>query len=255
VDVATVRAIESIVLPPGGLILLAVVGLAAWRWRLGRLTIFLALLGLYAMSTPQVAGLLAAGLQTDPPVAPQQVKAAGAQAVVVALAGRLRPATEYGADETLAPLSMQRLRYGAWLSRRTGLPLVVTGGAIDPGGTPLATLAAEILADEYGLRPLVTEADSDTTWENAHFTARLLDREGIRSIALVTNAFHMPRTRYSFEHAGLEVLAAPTGFYGDDEGPPELSDWLPSANAMLTSSYALHEYIGQVWYLLYPPAR
>lgn len=252
--VGLVRAIESVVLPPGGLILLAVVGLAAWRWRLGRLTTFLALLGLYAMSTPQVAALLAAGLQTDRPVTPQQVRAAGTQAVVVALAGRQRPATEYGAEETLAPLSMQRLRYGAWLSRRTGLPLVVTGGAAEPGGKALATLAAQILEEELGLRPLLAEADSDTTWENAHFTARLLEREGIRSIALVTSAFHMPRTRFSFEQTGLEVLAAPTGFYGDDSGPPELSDWLPSANAMLVSSYALHEYIGQVWYLLYPPA-
>jgi uncharacterized SAM-binding protein YcdF (DUF218 family) len=140
-----------------------------------------------------------------------------------------------------------------WLSRRTGLPLVVTGGAIEPGGTPLATLASQILADEYGIRPLVAEADSDTTWENAHFTARLLERQGIRSIALVTSAFHMPRTRYSFERAGLQVLGAPTGFYGDDEGAASLSDWLPSANAMLVSSYAVHEYIGQVWYLLHPP--
>ena len=251
-DVALIRGLETLILPPGGLLLLAILGLAAWRTRLGRATVFLSILALYLLSTPQVAALLVAPLQVDPPQTPEQVKAAGAQAVVVTLAGRVRPAWEYGSEETLSPLSMQRLRYGVWLARRAGLPIVVTGGALEADATPLAVLATRVLTEEYGIEPLVAEAASDTTWENAFFTARLLERAGIRHIALVTHAFHIERARHSFAQAGLEVVAAPTGFYGDDSGPPALTDWLPSTRALTMSYIALHEHVGNLWYRLRP---
>ena len=147
-DVGLVRAVEALILPPGGLLLLAVLGLAAGRTRIGRLATFLAVLGLYLLSTPQVAAWLMLPLQAEAVKTPEQVRAAGAQAVVVALAGRIRPAWEFGAAETLSPLSMQRLRYGAWLARRTGLPIAVTGGALEDDATPLAVLAAQVLENE-----------------------------------------------------------------------------------------------------------
>lgn len=251
-DVGLIRGLETLILPPGGLLLLALLGLAAWRSRLGRATVFVSLLGLYLLSTPQVAALLIAPLQVEPAQTPEQVKASGAQAVVVTLAGRVRPAWEYGSEETLSPLSMQRLRYGVWLARRAGLPLVVTGGALEDEATPLAVLATRVLTEEYGIEPLIAEAASNTTWENAFFTARLLDRAGIRQVALVTHAFHIARARQSFEQAGLEVVGAPTGFYGDDAGPPAVTDWLPSTRALMMSFIALHEHVGNAWYRLRP---
>ena len=36
-----------------------------------------------------------------------------------------------------------------------------------------------------------------------------------RRVALVTHAFHMERARHSFEAAGVAVVTAPTGLYGD----------------------------------------
>ena len=249
-DVGLVRAVEALILPPGGLLLLAVLGLAAGRTRIGRLATFLAVLGLYLLSTPQVAAWLMLPLQAEAVKTPEQVRAAGAQAVVVALAGRIRPAWEFGAAETLSPLSMQRLRYGAWLARRTGLPIAVTGGALEDDATPLAVLAAQVLENEYGLQPLVAEAASNTTWENGWFTARLLERFDVRRVALVTHAFHIERARHSFEAAGLTVVTAPTGFYGDDtdNGRPPIGDWLPSGTALAMSTIALHEITGNLWY-------
>jgi len=254
VDVGLVRTIEALILPPGGLLVLAVLGLVAWRSRLGRFATFLAVLGLYLLSTPQVAAWLLLPLQSEAVKTPEQVRAAGAQAVVVTLAGRIRPAWEFGAAETLSPLSMQRLRYGAWLARQTGLPVALSGGALEDEATPLAILAAQVLEAEYGLRPIVVEAGSNTTWENAWFTARLLEQAGIRRVALVTHAFHMERARHSFEAAGVAVVTAPTGLYGDDtdNGRPPIGDWLPSGTAMAMSTIALHEITGNLWYRLRP---
>jgi uncharacterized SAM-binding protein YcdF (DUF218 family) len=253
-DVGLVRTIEAFILPPGGLLVLAVLGLLAWRTRIGRLATFLAVLGLYLLATPFVAALLMRPLQSAPVKTPEEVRAAGAQAVVVALAGRVRPAWEYGAAETLSPLSMQRLRYGAWLARRTGLPIVVTGGALEDEATPLAALAAHVLRTEFGLEPLVAEAASNTTWENGWFTARQLEPHGVRRVALVTHAFHSERARHSFEAAGIAVVDAPTGFYGDDtdNGSSPVGDWLPSGTALAMSTIALHELTGNLWYRLRP---
>jgi uncharacterized SAM-binding protein YcdF (DUF218 family) len=253
-DVGLVRTIEAFILPPGGLLALAVLGLLAWRTRIGRFATFLAVLGLYLLGTPQVAALLMRPLQIETAKTPEEIRASGAQAIVVTLAGRIRPAREFGAAETLSPLSMQRLRYGAWLARRTGLPIAVTGGALEDEATPLALLAAQALESEYGLQPLVAEAASNTTWENGWFTARLLEQYDVRRVALVTHAFHMERARHSFEAAGLTVVAAPTGFYDDDtdNGRTLLGDWLPSGTAMAMSTMALHELTGNLWYRLRP---
>jgi uncharacterized SAM-binding protein YcdF (DUF218 family) len=253
-DVGLVRIIEAFILPPGGLLVLSVLGLLAWRTRIGRSATFLAVLGLYLLSTPQIAALLMRPLQAETAKTPDEIRASGSQAVVVTLAGRIRPAWEFGAAETLSPLSMQRLRYGAWLARRTGLPIAVTGGSLDDESTPLASLAQHVLETEYGLQPLVAEGGSDTTWENGWFTARLLEPLGIRRVAVVTHAFHLERARHSFEAAGLMVVGAPTGFYGadTDNGRSLLGDWLPSGTAMAMSTIALHELTGSLWYRLRP---
>lgn len=253
-DVGLVRAIEAFILPPGGLLVLAILGLLAWRSRLGWVATFLGVVGLYLLSTPRIAAWLMLPLQSEPVKTPEQVEAAGAQAVVVTLAGRSRPAWEFGAAETLSPLSMRRLRYGAWLARRTGRPIAVSGGALEADATPLAILAAHVLQAEYGLEPIVVEAASDTTWENGWFTAPLLEQAGIRRVALVTHAFHMERARRSFEAAGIGVVTAPTALYGNDSdnGRLPISDWLPSGAAMAMSTIALHEIAGNLWYRLRP---
>ena len=249
-DALLVRAVETLILPPGGPLLLTAVGLLACRTRVGRWLAGLGLVTLYLLSTPLGAGLLMDGLQETPAATPAAVRAAGVQAVVVPLAGRYRPAPEYGVAETLSPLSAQRLRYGVWLSRRVGVPIVVTGGSLEDGTVPIAQLATRVLEEEYGMNPLVAEAQSETTWENAHFTARLLAPLGIKRIALVTSAFHLGRARYAFEHAGFEIVGAPTGFYGEEGERDLLTDWLPSANALGVSYLALHEHLGALWYRL-----
>ena len=45
--------------------------------------------------------------------------------------GLRRSAPEYGGD-TLGRLTLERLRYGAMLAKRTGLPVMVSGGTTLP---------------------------------------------------------------------------------------------------------------------------
>jgi uncharacterized SAM-binding protein YcdF (DUF218 family) len=243
-------------LPPGSLLLMLVLGLLLWRRISGWLLVLLATLALYLLAIPQTSAWLAAPLETDPSADVDTIRASGAQAILVFLAGRTHKAPELGGNDGLSALSLQRLHHAVWLHRQTGLPLALSGGAAPrPGAEGLATLAARALNQVYGVQPLIVEATSRNTRENATESARLLRERGIDKVVLVTHAWHMPRARYSAEMAGLTVIPAGTAFQSASAGQPgQASDWLPTAKALLVNRNLLHEHLGLLWYRYGPTA-
>ena len=243
-----VVVLKALILPPGGIVLLGLLGLALSRRFLGKFLLVLALAALYLLSTPFVADQLMAGVETIPALDAGRIDDSGAGAIVLLSGGRYSDAQEYGGD-TINERMMMRVRYAAWLARRSRLPIVVSGGSPEPGDEPEAELARRVLEQEFGVRVAAVETASRTTWDNAYMTRELLDGMGIRRVILVTHAMHMPRAADIFARAGVEVVPAPTRFFHrPDDGEERLSDWLPSPFALVTSYYALHEYLGRVWY-------
>ncbi len=110
--------------------------------------------------------------------------------------------------------TLQRLRYGARLARETGLPILVTGGRPLRSKYAEGELMSDVLTSEYKLGVRWIEVEAMTTGENALMAAQALKADGIKRIALVTDAIHMPRSRQAFERAGLEVIACPTAYAG-----------------------------------------
>ena len=237
------------VLPPFSLVLLCALGLLLRRRfpRLGPGLAAFSLLLLTALSTPVCAKLLARSLE-DMAQPLLELRKDQAQAIVILGGGRMSNAPEYGQQDVPSLITLGRMRYGARLQRETGLPLLVTGGS--PGGAPQpeATLMAKVLREEFAVPVEWVEAASDNTAENARYSARILQQKGIRRIFLVTDALHMARARRAFERQGLQVVPAPTAFYSRTRD--NLLRWLPSAGALELSSYALHEWVGIVWYRL-----
>lgn len=242
-----VWVLKALILPPGGVVLLALVGLSLSRRFVGKFLIVLALASLYFFSTSFVAGQLMAGLETYPALGEQEIQATPAKAIVVLGGGRYENAPEYGGD-TVDGLELERLRYAARLARQTGLPVIPSGGNALHEGPPEALLAKQVLEQAFGVQVPAIEDKSRTTWENAYLTKELLDSLAIRKVLLVTHAWHMPRAVEVFRQAGIEVIPAPTAFYHTDDFEQELWDWLPNAKALLHSYFALHEYLGRVWY-------
>ncbi len=234
--------VAAFLLPPLNLILLGGVGLALLkrRQRLGRALIGLALIGLWVLSTPIFAAYLLDGLK--PP--PHRLHRGEAQAIVILGAGTYRDDLEYGGD-TVGAMTLERLRYGATLARRTGLPVLVTGGAPD-GGQPVARLMRDVLEKEFGIPVRWVEGRSDNTRENAIRSAALLKRAGVTRIFLVSHAWHLHRAIPEFERAGLTVIPAGLGYSRSTELSP--LDFVPNAKALLDSYYAMHEGIGLIWY-------
>lgn len=248
---------RNLILPPASLFLLIAVGLAIWRrWPLaGRIVAGAGLAALAFLSSTGGARFFVTPVeqQTSPLQVPER---AGAQAIVVLAAGRLRAAPEYGGRDIPDYITLARLRYAAHLQRRTGLPLLVSGGngasGVDPDADDRAYTKADAMAaalrEDFGVPVKWIETRSRDTNENAAYSAALLRANGVKRILLVTDAMHMPRASAAFRRNGLDVISAPTMFFSHQS--QRLADWLPSAEGMRRSWYAVYELLGMAWYRL-----
>lgn len=248
--------VKQLLLPPGILLLLLALAFFLVRGTLGRLLLFVAWSLLLVMSLPALTVPMIAALEQYPALPPQDLAAhaADAEAIVVLGAGTYTAAPEYGGN-TVGPNSLARIRYAAWLHRRTGLPIYVSGGhGRNAPGLPMAAA----LREEFGVPVALVETDSRTTWENAAYTVPLLRADGIERVLLVTQAWHMPRSVAAFERAGIGVIPAPTYFVSQRDPQPgthreavdRLRDWLPQAAAFQASAFVIHELLGQAYYQL-----
>ena len=236
--------LKSFLLPPLSLFVLAAVGalLLRRRRKLGWGLIAAAAGLLLVFCTPLVAAGLLRSLQRE--VEPCRGPA-GAGAIVVIGGDFSFWAPEYG-GESVGPLTLERLRFAAHLARASSLPVLVSGGPLKRGSCSVAAAMKEALEQDFDLEVRWIEPRSGNTRDNAQLSAEILREHGIGRVLLVTQAWHMPRARSEFERAGIEVVAAPTGF----RGWPDLaaSSVLPSAKALRDSAWAIHEWAGRLWY-------
>jgi uncharacterized SAM-binding protein YcdF (DUF218 family) len=245
--------VSTLVLPPVPFLVLVLAGarLMFSRRLLGWLLLLTGVAGLWFSATPAAAHAMLHGVLRPPPaLAPADIaelKRAPRTAIVVLGGGRQRLAPEYG-TASLKPRGIERLRYGLWLARETGLPVAFSGGighGDEPGPTE-AELAAGIAARDFG-RPLRwLETRSRDTHENARYTVALLREQGIERIVLVTHADHMPRSLRNFQRAaqdtGVQVLPAPMG--APPDGRYRAYDFMPSARGFELTWVCLHEWVG-----------
>ena len=241
--------LTSLAMPPLAPLLLALLGvLLAWRKkRGGLLLVTLSLAALWLLSCHGTAVWLARNaLPQFAPVSSAQLKAGGVQAIVILGGGLLPEAPEYGGEPQPAGFTAARLRYGVWLARRSGLPLAYTGGvgwaADGMQHQPEAEVVARVALQDYGVKLRWSEDASRDTSGNARLLAPMLQRDGVRRIALVTDIWHMPRSVAAFERAGLVVTPAPMAFVLPLEHG--LLQWLPSAQGLLASRLVLRECLG-----------
>ena len=238
--------VKSLVLPPAGPLLIAFVGMALLpRYpRRGRAVTLTGLVLLLLLAMPGIAALLVRGLDQSPPLDPE--RAATAQAIVILGGGIRRHAPEYGGP-TLGTLTLERVRYGARVARMTGLPVLVSGGAIGSGPVE-AFLMRNALVQEFGVPVRWIESRSRDTHENAAFSAAMLKSSGVTRAILVAHSFDIPRVTAEFRLAGVDVIPAPTRI--PPRAPDAIGDWLPSAAGMQASYYALYEVLGNALFRL-----
>lgn len=238
------KIFSALILPPTSLILLAFVGLwlSIKHPKTGRSLATLSLIILLILSLPVTGNALLQSLEIAQPISEAQLK--DIQAIVILGGGKNNEAPEFGNQDTVNRWTLQRLRYGAYLQQQTGKPILVTGGA-PFSGRPEADTMAETLKRDFHAKDIWIEDQSNDTAENAALSATILKEHGIQRIAIISQAWHLPRAIQLFEQQGLTVYPAPTGFTTTEK--QVVAEWLPNASALDKSSMALKEYLGRIF--------
>lgn len=254
--------VATLLLPPTPWIVMALLG-ARWLDRsrsAGWLLVLPACLGLWLSASSAVGDAIVRGVLKPPHALTEPevvaLKAANAArpgeiAIIVLGGGREALAPEYEVSN-LTARSVERLRYGIWLSRASAIPVGFSGGVghSERGESAEAEIAARIAAQEFN-RPLKwVELQSRDTRENAAYTVGLLRPLGIRRIVLVTHGWHMQRALHAFEEEvrrsgdGITLTAAPMGMAQAVDTPA--LRWLPTGEGMQRVRDALREVIGRL---------
>ena len=126
------------------------------------------------------------------------------QAIVILGGGKNNEAPEFGNEDTVNRWTLQRLRYGAYLQQETGKPILVSGGA-PYEGRPEADAMAETLERDFHAKNIWIEDQSKDTAENATYSAAILKQHGIERIAIVSQAWHLPRAAPSRRRPGASA--------------------------------------------------
>lgn len=245
--------IQPWLLPPGINILAIALGLLLmYRWpTIGKTLCIIGMISIWLLSTPIVAYHLIALLQDKyPMLQPSKLDQGQPHDAIVVLGGGDTIEAEYGNKRTVSDFTLHRLNYAAYLHKKNNLPIIVSGGRSIPSIDSQADLMANVLRDNYNIKVELKEDQSLTTADESKAIASLMKQHRLHHIYLVTNSWHMPRSIFAFQCAGVKVTPAPMGYfvYGPNY---TLISYLPNIDALYASSIAIHEFIGLIWYNIY----
>jgi uncharacterized SAM-binding protein YcdF (DUF218 family) len=238
-----------------GLILLGLIlRLRPQRKRLcffGQFMIIAAGLILYVFSIPAISERLLYSLESQ--TTRPDIEALSSLELVVVLGGGYYPSGGFRESGEPSDLTYARVFGGVKTFKNSGAgALVLCEGrqenARESGAEVMKALTVKLGVDED---KIITEDKSQNTMENAKELKKLLTPKKQRKIGLVTSALHMPRSERVFRQVFPEdtIVPIPVGYRYK---PREcyLETLIPTARALQTSTEAVHEWIGMLWYTI-----
>ncbi len=206
--------------------------------------IFFFFISFYLLSTWPGEYLLVRTLEDDySPYSYEQLsKEEIGDTVMVILSGGMVLGSPVAGDEgaEIGETTLARLYGGYKIYQKLGCDICLSGGSC-PGRSnelPIAKVMQDVLLSwEIDKEKIIIEDLSKTTLESAKYSLKKLEEEGYQRIILVTSALHMRR----------KIIPAPVNYILGKE-PLNILDFLPHAGALSNSFYAIHEWIGLIYY-------
>lgn len=206
-----------------------------------------ALLLYWATAMPLTANLALRGLENQARHMAGQCGPPPQGSMLIVLAGGVHVDVEnHRAVGALSGESMRRLIAAVRIAKGiSGSELLVSGGngVVSREADLMAELAQRL---GYPVGSILVERRSKTTWGSARAVAQMLRDRPRRPLYIVSSAYHVPRAVLSFRHAGLDVCALPQDFQSVNDASWDML--IPSRGALRKMEFALHEYVGYIYY-------
>lgn len=166
--------------------------------------------------------------------------------IVVLGGGTLSFSPEEDSTGSLTAESIKRAIYGLYLAGIFDKPVIFSGGrSYKTQGESESDIAMKIIKRYASEKTVLLKEDqSRTTFENAEFVKSTFNP---KKIILVTSAYHMKRSLYSFNAAGIPCIPAPTD-YKIDSFEYNFTSFIPKTGEMDSIYKALKEYVGLLFY-------
>jgi len=237
--------------PPGINILFLTIGLFMrhwWKWS-GRLLIAFSLISLYVFSTLAAGNRLLYDLQQSAPLSiTDSLKQQKHIAIVVLGGGRRVSSPEFGLEDSVSPLALERIRYAVTIAKQLDFPVLLSGGRPDTETTPEAVLMNQVMIEEFEFPVQFLESKGRNTEQNAYYSKLILTKNNIDTIILVTHAWHMKRALAYFKATGLTVFPAPMGFINKHPSFRNKARWYyPTAEGLRRTTIAFRERLSLWW--------
>ena len=220
------------------------------RYQLGRWALLLGVCILFLLSTKPMSAWLVYSLECQYRVPSDEVLST--LDIVVILGGGMYPREGFRMWSELSGPAYSRLCNGVRIFKQSSAgTLVLTGGG--PKDIESEAEVMKVLALELGVPEsrIIIETRSKNTKENAVNLIKPLSSTQARRIGLVTSALHMPRSVKVFRETfpNDTIVPVPVNYlYSPNWSDPD--NYIPSAETLAKSHYALHEWIGMVWYAI-----
>jgi uncharacterized SAM-binding protein YcdF (DUF218 family) len=218
-----------------------------WRW-----PVAVAVVLLSVSSMPWVGQKLLGWVETRyPAVAIDAVEPADA---IIVLGGIFGPPMPEGYLANWAE-SVERFEAGVRLIQAEKAPLMVLSGA--PLSTTLrvstegAELRREAIARGIPEEKILVTSHVGNTADEARVIAEMMKERNWQRVVLVTTGWHMRRSAYQFERAGVTFTPFPVDFRMDPKRAFNPMDFLPRGEGLMNTETALRECYGYWFYRLF----
>jgi uncharacterized SAM-binding protein YcdF (DUF218 family) len=240
------KSIGAITSPLGIGLILLIVGAVLWHRRptsrRGLFVVVVGILWLWFISLPITGFLLLRPLELESGdyAKPSELASRGVKNVAVLSAvgegiDKLSPADRWSGEGLLRLMEGVRI----WDAVTGGKLFLSVGHSKNP--TPFAVLPTRLGVPQEAL---VVKTLGFDTIDEAYEFLEMLGRE--QQFALVTSAYHIPRSMEIFRSLGMQPIACPCDFRTKEW--PDWYGWLlPTAGGLSDSHLAFHEYLGRLW--------
>jgi uncharacterized SAM-binding protein YcdF (DUF218 family) len=244
------KLVAPFILPPGIFILaLLLSGVFLIFWHRRKIGIFNLVVGLlfWIFCSAPFSNFLMRGLESEFQI-PQKVKG---DVIVLLGGGSINDVPDFSGYGIPTDRMVGRIVTAVRLQKYLNIPIIVSSGKTRKNRSSGAFIAKRFLIDlgvEEG--QIVIEEKSRDTHENAKYTREICLKSGYKNPILVTSASHLKRSLLAFRKVGIDIIPYPANFRSGSIKNHELYSYLPHSSSLMTTSIALHEYLGILFYNL-----